>query len=121
MIDGAGLTPDVSEDDPQPVHGVYIDAIKKLTGTVLMRLNSEGIDVYYTELLLKAMDYKIDAPDNILDADSMAALKSYQKKSGLYADGILGDKTRAALNADLLRLTNKYDNQYRAAVALLNQ
>ncbi len=121
MIDGAGLTPDVSEDDPQPVNGVYIDAIKKLTGTVLMRLNSEGIDVYYTELLLKAMNYKIDAPDNILDADSMAALKSYQKKSGLYADGILGDKTRAALNADLLRLTNKYDNQYRAAVALLNQ
>lgn len=121
MIDGAGLTPDVLEEDPQPVNGVYIDAIRKLTGTVLMKLNSEGIDVYYAEMILKAMGYKIAVPDNLLDADSVAALKSYQKKSDLYADGILGDKTRASLNNDLLKLIYKYDNQYSAAVDLLNQ
>ena len=72
-------------------------------------------------MLLKAMDYKIEAPDNLMDEESVAALRSYQKKSGLYVDGILGEKTRVALNNDLLKLINKYDNQYVAAVASLNQ
>lgn len=121
MIDGAGLVPDIVEDDFQPVNGVCIDTIKKLRGTVLLKLNSVGIDVYYAEMLLKAMGYKIETPDNLLDEDSVVALRSYQKKSGLYVDGILGDKTRVALNNDFLKLINKYDNQYVAAVASLNK
>jgi len=121
MIDGAGLVPDIVEDDSPAVNGVHIDTIRKLGGTVLLKLNSVGMDVYYTEMLLKAMDYKIEAPDNLMDEESVAALRSYQKKSGLYVDGILGEKTRVALNNDLLKLINKYDNQYVAAVASLNQ
>lgn len=121
MIDGKGLTPDVVIEDPKPVSEIGINSIKKLTASVESGLNSQGVDVYNAKLLLKIMGYGIKALDNTLDADTAAALKAYQKKSGQKVSGILDKETQHALNAELLKLIAKYDMQYSAAVNYLQQ
>lgn len=120
MIDGTGLEPDFAVDDPQPVSGIYINSIGRLTGEARIRLNGQGIDVFNSEMLLEIMGYKVQTPDNTLDIDTTAALREYQKDSGLPVTAILDKQTRTALNADLVKAILKYDMQYSTAVDLLN-
>lgn len=121
MIDGSGLEPDVAIDDPQPVSGIYVNDIGKLTGEAKIRLNGQGVDVYNAEMLLKVMGYAVQTPDNALDKDTSAALRAYQKDAGLPVTAILDKQTRTALNTDLHKVLLQYDKQYSTAVDLLNK
>lgn len=121
MIDGQGLAPDIPAEDPKPVSGVYVNNIQKLSDTTNPGLNFQGTDVYNAEMLLKALGYKIDTADNILDGQTVEAVREYQKKAGFSATGVLNTRTQKALNSDLENLILKYDNQYNAAVQYLNQ
>lgn len=119
MIDGKGLEPDVAVDDPKPVSGINVTDIKKLTGSGKIRLNGQGADVYNAERLLKIMGYNVQTPDYTLDSDTADALKEYQKDAGIPVTAIINKQTRAALNADLLKIIKQYDTQYSKAAALL--
>jgi len=121
MIDGSGLEPDVAVADPQPVSGIYVNDIGKLTAEGIIRLNGQGIDVYNAEMLLKVMGYAVQIPDNTLDADTSAAIRAYQKDKGLPVTAVLDKQTRLALNSDLHTLLLQYDKQYSTAVNLLNK
>lgn len=121
LIDGSGLEPDIEIADPQPVSGIYVNDIGKLTGEGFIRLNGQGVDVYYTEMLLKVMGYSVQIPDNTLDKETAAALRAYQKDRGLPVTAILDKQTRAALNTDLNKVLLQYDEQYLAALDLLNK
>ncbi len=120
MIDGTGLEPDFAVDDPQPVSDIYVNDIGSLTGEANIRLNGQGVDVFNSEMILKIMGYKVQTPDNTLGTDTAAALKAYQKDTGLSVTAILDKQTRTALNADLIKLILQYDMQYSKAVDLLN-
>jgi len=119
MIDGKGLKPDITVDDPQPVSGINVTDIGKLTGKGKIKLNGQGADVYKAERLLKIMGYNIQTPDYTLDSDTAAALKEYQKDAGIPVTAIIDRKTQEALNADLLKIIKQYDTQYSKAAALL--
>lgn len=121
LIDGKGLTPDIAAEDPKPMHDININSIQKLTKTVEHGLNGQGIDVYNAEKLLKFLGYNITAVDNTLDKGTVEALKYFQGKFGLNANGILDKYTQAALNAELDKLIGKYDMQYVAAADMLNK
>lgn len=120
MIDGTGLEPDFTIDDPQPVSDIYINSIGRLTGEAWIRLDGQGIDVFNSEMILKIMGYKVQTPDNTLDIDTAVALREYQKDSGLPVTAILDKQTKTALNADLVKAILKYDMQYSTAVGLLD-
>jgi carboxyl-terminal processing protease len=121
MIDEKGLTPDITVADPKPVAEISVNNIQKLTKTSKTVLNGQGIDVYNTEKLLKVLGYKIGDLDTTLDAKTAGAIKSYQKAKRLTVNGSLDFATQDALNADFLKLIDKYDTQYSAAVKTLNQ
>lgn len=120
MIDGTGLMPDIQAEDPELVSDIYINSIQKLTKTTRPSLNTQGIDVYNAEKLLKVMGYVIEDLDTTLDAQTVKAIKAYQKTSGLDINGVLDSKTQDALNNSLMKLITKYDKQYNAAVQYLN-
>lgn len=120
MIDGEGLLPDIIVEDPKLVSEISINNIQRLTKTVAPGLNSQGIDVYNAEKILKILNYGIKIPDSTLDSDTAAELKAYQKKNNLRQNGILDFATQDTLNEDLLKLVAKYDLQYSAAVNSLN-
>lgn len=121
MIDGTGLLPDITAEDPKPVHSVYINDIHKLSNTTKPGLYSQGTDVYNAEMLLKALGYRIEEADNRLDEQTVKAVREYQKKEGLSITGVLDTKTQNALNSNLASLISAYDNQYNTAVQYLNQ
>ncbi len=59
---------------------------------------------------LKRWGYYTGSVDGIYGAKTKAAVKSFQKKNGLTADGIVGPKTAAALGMTLSSSTTKTDN-----------
>ncbi len=121
MIDGTGLIPDIVIEDPEPVSGIYINGIQKLTNTTEPGLNAQGIDVYNAKKVLRVLNYKVSTMDTTLDADTVKILKVYQKNNGLNASGILDYKTQNSMNINLLNIIAKYDKQYAAAVKYLNE
>lgn len=119
MIDGTGLEPDIAVSDPDPVEGVYITDITRLSKTTEFKLNGQGSDVFNAKKILKLMGYNISTLDTSFDKEFESALKIYQTKHNLKSTGVLDIKTQVFLNADLLQLVLKYDGQYAAAVRYL--
>ncbi len=119
MIDDMGIEPDVAVEDPQPVNGIYLNAIQKLTCTWKPDLGDEGADVLNAEKILAALGYEIDGPDNILDEKSFRAVWKFRVDKGLYPGGVLDFTTQKALNAEFEKLITIYDKQYTKAVEIL--
>ncbi len=66
-----------------------------------MKLNDKGNAIITLKTRLKQLGYYTGSTtNNVFDADTKAALIAFQKKNGLYADGIAGEKTQAALFAE---------------------
>ena len=120
MIDGTGLVPDVAVEDPKPVSDIYINSLQKLTKTTKPTINSQGVDVYNAEKLLRALGYDVGVPDTTMDEKTASAVKAFQKDAGLFSYGVLDYSTQDALNKSLLELITKYDKQYAEAVKILN-
>lgn len=119
MIDNEGLTPDIYVDDPVLVNEIDINNIQKLTKTSKPSLNSEGVDVYNAEKILKVSGYDVDLPDNRLDCKTFNAIAKFQQDSGLFPYGVLDFTTQEALNNKLNGLIPGIDKQYAKAVEVL--
>ena len=61
------------------------------------RQGSKGETVKQIQTRLKKWDYYKGSVDGIFGAETKKAVISFQKKNGLTADGVVGDKTLAAL------------------------
>jgi carboxyl-terminal processing protease len=120
MIDLEGLTPDITVEDPEPVSGIDVRSIEKLTKVIVPALNAQGAAVNRAEKLLKMLGYNVGKIDTTLDADTLQAIMQYQKDRGLPVWPYLSFATQDALNDDYLKLINKYDTQYNAAVKALS-
>jgi carboxyl-terminal processing protease len=119
MIDGTGLKPDIAVADPPIVSDIDVTSVQKLTGTVKLGLNNQGVDVYNAEKMLKLLGYTVDAADSKLDSKTFSAIKKFQKASKLYANGVLDFTTQKALNNAFDKALLKLDKQYAKAVEVL--
>jgi peptidoglycan hydrolase-like protein with peptidoglycan-binding domain len=63
-----------------------------------VKYGSTGEDVKKLQTLLNAQGYKLTV-DGIFGAATTTAVKDYQTRKGLMSDGVVGEKTWAALNA----------------------
>ncbi|MBQ9485987.1 MAG: spore cortex-lytic enzyme [Clostridia bacterium] len=90
-------------------HGVYAAVVKQ---------GSKGETVKKIQQKLKNWGYYTGAVDGIFGAKTTAAVKLFQKRNGLVADGIAGNKTLAAMgiSASSSGATSSYSD---ADVALL--
>lgn len=66
-----------------------------------LRYGSRGDKVKELQQKLKRWGYYTGSIDGIFGSGTQAAVKSFQKKNGLTADGIVGPKTAAALGMNL--------------------
>ncbi len=121
LIDGTGITPDITVDDTRSVADVVLSGIQKLTVTAKPGLNDGGTDVTNAEKILKVLGYDVGTPDNLLDGKTFAAIKKFQKDMKLYAYGVLDFTTQKALNSALDGILLKYDKQFAKAMEVLNK
>ena len=99
LTEGAGAGPaataapegTVREAEPAPTA-----APKRRT----LKSGSKGEDVTRLQERLRELRYFTLEPDGAYGADTKAAVKTFQRASGLKADGIAGPKTLAALYAE---------------------
>ena len=64
---------------------------------VTMRLNNTGDAVSVLQTRLRELGYLTATASGVYDKETMAAVKAFQKKNGLTADGLAGTNTYAAL------------------------
>jgi lysozyme len=75
-----------------------LDALQKLLkGRIPLRQGYEGDVVQTMQQLLKSKGFDIGTPDGDFGSKTKAAVMSFQKSKNLYADGIVGAATWAAL------------------------
>ncbi len=61
-------------------------------------INPYSQEIYDAQLILKDLGLYLSAVDGINGEGTKKAIKEFQSKSGLVADGIIGSKTKAALS-----------------------
>ena len=66
--------------------------------TATLRRGSKGSQVKALQQLLNSLGYNCGKVDGIFGANTEKAVRAFQKAKGLAVDGIVGPKTRAALN-----------------------
>lgn len=67
-----------------------------------MKLGDAGIDVSAWRLVLELDDADLLGPSNIFDPSTHNATVAWQAARGLKADGVVGEKTRAAINVEVI-------------------
>ena len=64
-----------------------------------LRLGSRGSEVKAVQKRLKELGYLNDSADGVFGPKTEAAVKAFQKRNGLTADGVVGTATRAKLDS----------------------
>lgn len=70
-----------------------VSTVKKAT----VKMGSRGADVTYLQQRLTAKGYGVGKIDGIFGQKTLEAVKAFQAENGLVVDGIVGEKTWAAL------------------------
>jgi carboxyl-terminal processing protease len=119
MIDGVGITPDITVEYDPVINDVNINGIQTLTMTSKPGLNDEGSDVLNAQKILKVLGYEIDIADGIIDDMTFAAISEYRTDKSFWPGGVLDFTTQKALNEDLETLLKFNDKQYAKALEIL--
>lgn len=106
------------------LNGLMILIVRTASDTipVLSRLGSRGEEVTQIQQVLKDKGYYNGNVDGIFGNQTRSAVLSFQKDHGLSADGIVGEKTLAALGITQStsgQLGGAYGNYSASEVALL--
>lgn len=119
-IHEAGLTPNITVDNPIHPNGIVLAGITPLSETGTIALKAYSDEVYNAEKILAASGYLKVVPDRLFDEDTREAVKKYQADMKLPATGIIDSATKEKLNLTLFETRNKNDRQYAKALELLN-
>ena len=87
------------------------------------KLGDKGLNVFGAQERLVFLGYKLNI-SGILDAQTLAAVKLYQKQSKLYPYGILDNSTRNSLNESVVKyvaglVTDNSDPQLLKAIEVV--
>ncbi len=88
---------------PAPYGAVPVaPAVTPLTAdnVVVMRKGTKGTEVTRLQYRLMELGYYVCTPDGVYDDDEIAAIKEFQRRSGLKQDGVAGLATQQALYSD---------------------
>lgn len=119
-IDLKGIEPDVKvKDNEITADNIPVNFLEPTTVTVKPRLGTQYMDVFYTECILKLLNYNVGKPDFTLDNKTFAAIKKFQKDNKLYSYGVLDFSTQKLLNSKLAALKQTKDPVYAKAALLL--
>lgn len=81
-----------------------------VTANALSKYGSRGEEVKQIQQKLSSLGYYSGEADGIFGSLTQSAVKNFQKDNGLKADGIVGEKTLAALN-----ISNSNGNSYSSS------
>lgn len=79
------------------VASVYLSPVNNSVGAVAYKWGSRGVIVTEIQRRLKAWGYYKGSLDGVYGYGTYLAVRSYQSKNGLKADGIAGDRTLNSL------------------------
>lgn len=91
-------------------HYIYRDDNSREAAS--LHWGTTGDKVYEVQRKLKQWGYYDGPIDGVYGTDTAKAVKQFQKKHGLRADGVVGDSTAAALG---VKLKGKISGKYRAS------
>lgn len=85
--------------------GRHDDLVKASTNSLLLQQGSEGAGVAELQSLLADMGFSLDAslsggrPDGVYGPETEKAVKEFQRRSGLFPDGVVGRDTITKLDS----------------------
>ena len=94
-------------------------ALPVLAGAAGVGYGARGEDVIKIQKRLKQWGYYSGSVDGIFGSGTLAAVKSFQRKNGLTADGIVGKKTAAAMGITLSSVSTQASGGTSGEVWLL--
>ena len=74
------------------------------SGSTTLRYGSRGAQVKTLQGNLILLGYLSDSADGIYGSNTQAAVRKYQQRNGLSADGVAGAKTLSAIGAEVTRI-----------------
>jgi len=100
-LDGVGITPDFEvQNTKTDLSREYADIV----GLKPIKLKTVSLEVYGVQQRLKALGYKVSAPDGVFGLGTQAAVKQFQKDNKLKVDG--------SVDADDIKLLNDKFNSF---------
>ncbi len=93
-----GVTP-APDPDPTPTGDSIPAPANQITAYLAMNNSNDANQVRYLQTRLNQLKYYCGAVDGVFGKNVEWAVKYFQKRNNLTADGIVGTNTRAALNA----------------------
>lgn len=114
-IDLKGIEPNIKVEETSEA-GIAVNLLEQLTVSVKPSLNTQYMDVYTAECILKLLKYDVDTPDLTLDKKTFAAIKKFQKDSKVGSYGDLDFTTQRLLNNKLAELKQTDDAVYAKAI-----
>ena len=91
-----------------------------INSSALSRYGSRGEDVRAIQVKLNELGYDTGGTDGIFGSKTQSAVKAFQKANKLTADGIVGDKTLAALGLTSGSSGNYSDSDYRLLARIIS-
>ena len=80
---------------------IALAAVTALAAPTVLRLGSSGEQVRTLQSKLKQWGYYSGSVDGVFGSQTQEAVKYFQRRNGLTADGIVGSATAAALGMNL--------------------
>lgn len=119
IIHNVGITPDIISE----LHPIINNGFSEYNSEFTYSLDSVGTSVQVMQEALDFLGYDVSRKDGYLDANTEAALKSFQTDANLPVNGVLDQKVYEALTSKVIRewTANKadYDIQFDKAVEVL--
>ena len=100
--------------------------LKVEAGNVLLNRGSTGVGVGKIQVFLSLAGFRLPKsikqgkPDGIFGPETEAAIKAFQRDSGLKMDGLVGPRTLAAMDQELIEkphMDTASPDEYRRSVA----
>ena len=105
-----GLTPDIVV--PYPYYLSVQNKFKK---------NDKDVEIKSLELSLKYLGYFKGNPDETYDAETVQAVKAFQKAQNIYAYGVADFSTQAKINESIIKYLTENDMQLKKGIEVLRQ
>ncbi|HEX7057260.1 MAG TPA: S41 family peptidase [Bacilli bacterium] len=116
-VHGKGIAPDIAVSQPDYFKATPIDR------STAIKRDQNGDAVKNLQLILSGVGFDPGRKDGYFDEKTEAAVKKFQQKLGLPADGVVDEKTADALEQAIIKVVRdpKNDRQLQKAIETLQR